>query len=91
MSDEQDQPRDGVTNTPATPQLEAAWTVVYEDGELIDAADIEAALEAYGVTVTTDEDGVTEYRDVPPELPLSACHLAVDLRKDPAEFLSTET
>lgn len=36
---------------------------------------------------TKDEDGVLEYRDVPPALSLSACHLAVDLREDLAAFL----
>jgi len=87
----QDRPRDGVTDAPAGRQsrIKAAREVVYEDGELIDATDLGDALEAYGVTVSTDDDGTPVYEDVPPELSLSACHLAVDLREDPSEFIST--
>lgn len=69
-------------------RIEAARSVVYEDGELIDADALEDALDAHGVDVGTAEDGGTEYRNVPRELPLSACHLAVDLREDPAAFLA---
>jgi hypothetical protein len=69
-------------------RVEVARSVVYDDaGELIAPEEIEAALQEAGVTVTEAADGTTEYQDVPPELSLSACHLAVDLRKDPAEFL----
>jgi len=80
-----------VTDAPAGGQsrVEAAREVVYEDGELIAAAALDDALEAYGVTVTEGADGTPHYEDVPPELSLSACHLAVDLRKNPAEFIST--
>lgn len=69
-------------------RLEAARAVVYnEDGELIAPAEIERAIERVGVVVSTDEDGTTVYDNVPPELPLAACHLAVDLRRDPADFV----
>lgn len=70
-------------------RVEATCAVVYgESGELIDAADLDAALEAVGVTVGESEDGLPEYRDVPRAVSLSACHLAVDLRRDPAEFIT---
>lgn len=69
-------------------RLEAARAVVYdEDGTLIPADAIEDALEAAGVGVSTEDDGTTVYENVPPELPLAACHLAVDLRRDPEHFL----
>jgi hypothetical protein len=61
--------------------------VVYDDGELIAPEDLADALEAAGVTVSVGADGTPEYSDVPPALSLSACHLAVDLRKDPAEIM----
>ena len=70
-------------------RVEATRAVVYgADGELIEADDLDAALEAVGVTVGESEDGLPEYRDVPRAVSLSACHLAVDLRRDPAEFIS---
>ena len=68
-------------------RVEAARAVVYDDGELIPPEDLDEALEAAGVTVSVGDDGTPEYSDVPPSLPLSACHLAVDLRKDPAEIV----
>lgn len=70
---------------------EAARAVVYdENGELIPPGEIEPALEGVGVAVSTDVDGMTVYENVPPELPLAACHLAVDLRRDPAEYIHEE-
>jgi len=70
-------------------RLEAARAVVYtEEGNLIEPEEIESGLEAYGVTVGESEEGSTEYRDVPPELPLAACHLAVDTGRDPTAFLA---
>jgi len=69
-------------------RVEAARAVVYDDdGELIAPENLAEALEAAGVTVSVDEDGTPEYSDVPASLSLSACHLAVDLRRDPAEFI----
>lgn len=70
-------------------RIATARSVVYDaDGELIDEDDLEGALEAHGVDVGVIEDGLPEYRDVPRDLSLSAVHLAVDLRKDPAEFIT---
>jgi len=67
----------------------AARAVVYdEEGDLIPAEDLDDALRAHGVVVGENEDGGPEYRNVPRDLPLSACHLAVDLRRDPADFIS---
>lgn len=72
-----------------TERVRAARDVVYdEEGSIIDASEIADALRAYGVEVGTATDGRTEYRDVPPELPLSACHLAVDTGRDPAAFIA---
>lgn len=69
-------------------RITATREVVYdEDGELITFDDLDAALEAIGVTVTESDDGLPEYRDVPRAVSLSACHLAVDLRRDPAAFI----
>jgi len=78
------------TDRPSREQrLEAARAVVYtEEGDLIEPDEIETALEEYGVTVGEAEDGTTEYRHVPRELPLSAVHLAVDTRRDPEEFIA---
>jgi len=88
----QDRPRD-VTDAcgSARPhdRVEAARAVVYDDGgELIQPEDLDDALEAGGVTVSVGDDGTPEYSDVPPSLSLSACHLAVELRKDPAEIVA---
>lgn len=70
-------------------RVETARAVVYDDaGELIDAEDLDDALRAYGVDVGESSDGYPEYRNVPRELSLSVCHLAVDLRKDPAELIA---
>lgn len=70
-------------------RIAAARTVVYDDsGDLIEPGEIEDALREVGVVVSENEDGTTAYSDVPPELPLSACHLAVDLREDPASFIA---
>lgn len=69
-------------------RVAAARAVVYDDeGELIDAADLEDALVDAGVDAGVSDDGLTEYRNVPRELPLGACHLAVDLRRDPATLI----
>jgi len=69
-------------------RITATREVVYdEDGELITFDDLDAALEAIGVTVTESDDGLPEYRDAPRAVSLSACHLAVDLRRDPAAFI----
>lgn len=69
-------------------RIKAARAVVYDDaGELIDPEDLDDALDAYGVTVGVSSDGLTEYQDVPAELSLSVCHLAVDLQRDPAELV----
>ena len=76
--------------TSATPsdRVDAVRAVVYDDdGELIAAEALDDALEAVGVTVSEADDGTPEYSDVPPGLSLVACHLAVDLRRDPAEFI----
>lgn len=70
-------------------RVAAARSVVYGDDEtLIAPNDLNAALEEYGVSVGESEDGLPEYRDVPRELSLSACHMAIDLRRDPAEFIA---
>lgn len=72
-------------------RITATRDVVYdEEGELITFEDLDAALEAIGVTVTESDDGRPEYRDVPQAVSLSACHLAVDLRRDPAAFIGEE-
>lgn len=70
-----------------TPSEEIERAVVYDDGELIPPEELDDALEAAGVTVSVGDDGTPEYSDIPPSLSLSACHLAVDLRKDPAEIV----
>jgi hypothetical protein len=54
---------------------------------LIPPEELDDALEAADVTVSVDDDGIPEYSDVPPSLSLSACHLAVDLQKNPAEIV----
>jgi len=65
-----------------------AREVVYDDDdELIAPDEIADALREHGVTVGTADDGTTAYSDIPPTLSLSACHLAVDLRRDPADFI----
>lgn len=69
-------------------RVAAARAVVYDDDELIAPEDLDLALEEYGVGIGESEDGLPEYRDVPRELSLSACHMAVDLRRDPAEFIT---
>lgn len=70
-------------------RVAAARSVVYgDDKALIAPEDLDAALEEYGVGVGKSEDGLPEYRDVPRELSLSACHMAVDFRRDPAEFIA---
>lgn len=70
-------------------RIKAARAIVYDDnGDMIDPDDLEEALRAAGVTVTETDDGTTEYDNVPSDLSLSACHLAVDLREDPETFLS---
>lgn len=70
-------------------RVAAARAVVYgDDEELIAAEELDAALEEYGVGIGESEDGLPECRDVPRELSLSACHMAVDLRRDPAEFIA---
>jgi len=73
----------------ATPsdRVDAVRAVVYDDGELIAAEALDDALEAVGVTVSEADDGTPEYSDVPPALSLVACHLAVDTRRDPAQFI----
>jgi hypothetical protein len=72
-------------------RITATREVVYdEEGELITADELNTALEAIGVTVTESDDGLPEYRDVPRAVSLSACHLAVDLRRDPAAFIGEE-
>jgi hypothetical protein len=69
-------------------RLAATRDVVYdEDGELITADELGVALEAIDVTVTESDDGLPEYRDVPRAVSLSACHLVVDLRRDPAAVI----
>lgn len=56
-------------------RVKAARAVVYDEaGELIDADDLPDALEAAGVTVVESDDDGLEYRDVPADLPLAACH-----------------
>lgn len=69
-------------------RIEAARAVVYDDDELVAPADVDAALEAHGVKISTNEDGTPHYSNVPEELSLRACFLAVDTRRDPAEFIA---
>jgi len=71
-------------------RAEVARAVVYNDaGELIKADVLPEVVEAAGVTVVeADDEDSLEYRDVPADLPLAACHLAVDFRKDLAVVLS---
>jgi hypothetical protein len=68
-------------------RVAAARAVVYGDEELIASEELDAALEAYGVEVGISDDGLLEYRNVPAELSLAACHIAVDLRRDLAVFI----
>jgi len=88
----QDRPRD-VTDASESARpharVEAVRAVVYDDGgEFIPPEELDDALEAAGVTVSVGDDGIPKYSDVPPSLSLSACHLAVELRKDPAEIVA---
>lgn len=70
-------------------RVAAARAVVYDDDEeLIATEELDAALEEYGVSIGESEDGLPKYRDVPRELSLSACHMAVNLRRDPEEFIA---
>lgn len=69
-------------------RIEAARGVVYsDDGEFILPHQLGAALEAYGVDVSETRDGIPAYQNVPPEISLAACHLAVESREDPAVFI----
>jgi hypothetical protein len=83
----QDGSDERVTGASVTERVLLARSVVYEDGELIAPEALDDALSEHGVSVGEDEDGVPVYQDVPEGLSLSACHLAVDLREDPARFL----
>jgi len=71
-----------------TDHIKPVRAVVYDHGELIPPEELDDALEAAGVSVSVGDDGTPEYSDVPPSLSLSACHLAVELRKDPAEIVA---
>lgn len=86
-----DRRREPVTDVPPpSDRIELVRDIVYDEaGELLDPDDLEASLEAHGVTVSEDEDGNPVYRDVPDGLSLSACHLSVELREDPETFLGT--
>lgn len=83
----QDGSDERVTGESVAERVQAARSVVYEDGELIGPEALDDALSEHGVSVGEGEDGVAVYEDVPETLSLSACHLAVDLREDPARFL----
>lgn len=89
-----DDPSEPTDDTaPARPsraeRVAAARAVVYDaDGELIQPAALDDALEDAGVEVGVDEAGRTQYRNVHRELSLSACHLAVDLHRDPADLIA---
>lgn len=82
--------QDRVGDAPTTTErVRAARAVVCDEtGSIIDASELEGALRSYGVEVGRASDGTTEYRNVPPELPLSACHLAVETGRDPAAFIA---
>lgn len=70
--------------------IEETRAVVYVDddrSEFIDMDDLDNALRAAGVEIIEDDDGTTAYDDVPDDLSIRAAHLAVDLRRDPSEFL----
>ena len=87
----QDQHREQLSDVAgATPgdRVDAVRAVVYDDGELIAPEDLNDALEAAGVTVSVADDGTPKYTDAPAELSVTACHLAVDLRRDPAQFIT---
>jgi hypothetical protein len=70
--------------------IEATRAVVYADDAretLIAPDSLDDALRAAGVEVGEAADGTTAYDDRGTDLSLRAAHLAVDLRRDPAEFL----
>lgn len=72
-------------------RIELARDVVYDEaGEIIDMDEIDAALAEHGVSVTEGIDGNPVYDNVPEGLSLSACYLAVELQKDPSEFIGFE-
>jgi DNA polymerase I len=71
--------------------VDSIWVTPDPDVADADREDLETlddALEDAGVEVGVDETGRTQYRNVPRELSLSACQLAVDLRRDPADLIA---
>ena len=71
--------------------IEGTRAVVYADEErekFIAPDDLNDALRSAGVEVGKAEDGTTAYDNIPDDLSVRAAHLAVDLRRDPAEFLN---
>lgn len=71
--------------------VEATRTVVYvndEHEEFVDPDDLDDALHEAGVKSVEWSDGETGYDDRGTDVSLRAAHLAVDLQRDPAEFLN---
>lgn len=72
-------------------RVEAAREAVYDnEGELVPPHQLGEALEECGVDVSVTPDGLPAYANAPPEIPLIACHLAVQSREDPAAFIVGE-
>ncbi|HET7325482.1 MAG TPA: hypothetical protein VFJ06_14235 [Halococcus sp.] len=70
--------------------IEGTRAVVYADddrSEFIDPDDLDDALREAGVKTVEWADGETGYDECETDVSIRAAHLAVDLRRDPAEFL----
>lgn len=71
--------------------IEATRAVVYvgdEHEEFVDPDDLDDALREAGVEAVEWSDGETGYDDRGTDVSVRAAHLAVDLRRDPEEFLN---
>lgn len=72
-------------------RIAAARGAVYDnDGEFVLPDQLGDALEECGVDVSVTPDGIPAYTNAAPEIPLIACHLAVERREDPAVFILGE-
>lgn len=70
--------------------IEATRAVVYTDGDyekFVDPNGLDDALREAGLETVEWSDGETGYDDRETDVSLRAAHLAVDLRRDRAEFL----
>lgn len=71
--------------------IEATRAVVYVDDErkeFVDPDDLDDAFREAGIEVVEWSDEETGYDDRETNVSLRAAHLAVDLQRDPAEFLN---